>query len=115
MTPTGPRLRTQPQRTDAWYVTASHRVMRPHANGQREVPFDVGHLRQVGAAFTARGKPAMHWQIFWDLPAGEVEPCARNARRRLRLFRCAQIPWVSSRRRRSRSADGPEATSSSEF
>jgi hypothetical protein len=73
MTPTGPRLRTQPQRTDAWYVTASHRVMRPHANGQREVPFDVGHLRQVGAAFTACGKPAMHWQIFWDLPAGEVE------------------------------------------
>jgi hypothetical protein len=53
-----------------WYVTAPHRTVRrtrSGATGAKEVPFGVGHVRQVGAPFTACGEPALQWPIFWDL------------------------------------------------
>jgi hypothetical protein len=59
-----------------WYVTASHRTARrtgPGASGVKEVPFGVGHVRQVGAAFTACGQPALDWPIFWDLSVDDPD------------------------------------------
>jgi hypothetical protein len=59
-----------------WYVTASHRTVRrtrPGATGVKEVPFGVGHVRQVGASFTACGEPALDWPIFWDLSVDDPD------------------------------------------
>lgn len=57
--------------------------MRSHGNDHCEAPYGFGHLRQVGDAFTSCGQPAMHWQIFWDLPVYELgelcQMCAKAA------------------------------------
>jgi hypothetical protein len=72
MSVTADKHRTARQR----YVTASHRTVRrtrPGAAGAREVPFGVGHVRRVGASFTACGEPALDWPIFWDLPVDDPD------------------------------------------
>ena len=51
-----------------WYVSAPHRVRVGSGLDSRDEPYGVRHARQVGAAFTECGEPALAWAMFWDVP-----------------------------------------------
>lgn len=65
-----------------WYITASHVLRLPPGSAPFEVPWGTSHLRQLGAAETACGLPAMNWPIFWDLNAETVEAVCETCQRK---------------------------------
>ena len=57
------------------YVTASHTVRVTADTRTREVPFGIGHLRELGSKKTACGLPAFNWPILWDERWNAVDQC----------------------------------------
>lgn len=63
-----------------WHVTASHRTVRRVGRRYQEMPYGPSHVRKLGAAFTACGRPALNWPLFWDLSVNDPDDMCAECR-----------------------------------